>query len=59
MQDDRFDSGLNTTLDTGSIIFKIFVCYFRALDQLRQALKSLDVAHQVPSATVGLLRLYN
>ena len=34
MRDDRVDSGLNATLDTGSVIFKI-CSRFSYLDQLR------------------------
>jgi hypothetical protein len=47
MRDDRVDAGLNATLDTGSVMFKILFC----LEQLRHAftlLTSIPACRDAP-----------
>jgi hypothetical protein len=57
MQDDRFDAGLNATLDTGFVMFMFMILFtiFVPAPGIRVITKQ-DVAHQrtVPPATVGL-----
>jgi hypothetical protein len=53
MRDDRVDSGLNATLDTGSVIFKILFAIFvpgptTPLVPGIEVITKLDVAHPAP-----------
>ena len=52
-QDDRVDADLNATLDTGSVPFiqPRFYLQFSCLDQLRQALKSLQSAKRYSASS--------
>ena len=47
MRDDRFDAGLNATLDTRSVMFKIlFAIFVPGLTTLSiEVITKLDVAH--------------
>ncbi len=55
MRDDRFDAGLNATLDTGSVMFMMLFAIFVPAPGIEIITKQ-DVAHQgtVPPAIVGL-----
>jgi hypothetical protein len=50
------DAGLNATLDTGSVMFKILFAIFVPGPTTPgiEVITKLDVAHQAPPATVGL-----
>ena len=56
MQDNRFDAGLNVTLDTGSIMFKILFTIFVPGPTTPgiAVITMLDVAHQAALAIVDL-----
>jgi hypothetical protein len=50
MRDDRIDAGLNATLDTGSVMFKILLTIFvpGPTSPGIKVITKLDVAHQAP-----------
>jgi hypothetical protein len=51
MRDDRFDAGLNATLDTGSVLFKILFAILVPGPTTPgiEVITKLDVAHQAPT----------
>jgi hypothetical protein len=57
MRDNRVDAGLNATLDTGSVIFKILFAIFVPGPTTPgiEVITKLDVAHQTPQYLQPLL----